>query len=173
MTRYPILVCVAILFLLAVPGFVSADNLTASATLVATTTTQEKNGGSISFETVPPDATIWLDNVQIGTSPFTYFTEKSDTYIVRVQKKGYHDYTGTVTVGNGERARFYARLDPLPNDLSRPTATTVPVTTVTTNRKSTIPIPTPWPTTTQAAPLDLVSVLVAVIAIAVVTPGRR
>ena len=168
-----ILACMAMMSLLFVAGVAAADNVTPNATTVATPATQEKEGGSISFDTIPEDATIWLDNVQIGTSPFTYFTEKSDTYIIRVQKKGYQDYTGTVTVNNGERVRFSARLDPLPSDLSQPTVTTVPVTTATTIRKSTISIPTPWPTTTQASPLEPGAGIVAITVFAFFVTQRR
>ncbi|MDD4137875.1 MAG: PEGA domain-containing protein, partial [Methanoregula sp.] len=136
-----------VFLLLMVPvGFVSADS--------PVTTTPERAGGSIYFETSPNDATIWLDNARIGTSPITYFSEKTGTLDVRIQKKGFEEYTGTVTVSDGKRVDFYARLTAVTYDLNAENTRIVPVTTATTIRKSTIPIPTSWPTPTPESPVN-------------------
>jgi hypothetical protein len=128
--------------------------LASSASAVTPTPTQEKNGGSIFFDTTPTDATIWLDGAEKGNSPFTFFTEENATFSVRVSKKGYRDYTDTVSVSDGKRVVFTARLTQLPADLEVMTTTAVPVTTVTTIRKSTMNVPTPWPTTSPGSPAD-------------------
>ena len=88
----------------------------------------------------------------------TYFSEKTGTLDVRVQKKGFEDYTGKITVVNGQRVNFYARLIPVKYDLNTPTPT-VPVTIATTMRRSTITIPTSWPTPTPESPVDPVVVI--------------
>ena len=72
-------------------------------------------------------------------------------------RKGYEDFTASVTVEEGRRIEFFAKLTPLPRGIT-PENTPAPtqVTTATTIRKSTLDIPTPWPTTTQS-PGDLQS----------------
>jgi hypothetical protein len=164
MKRFPFFVCLALLLLLLQTGIAAADTgtnittttavtTTAVTTTAVTTTTPERTGGTIYFETSPPDATIWLDNVNIGTSTLMYFSEKTGTLDVRVQKKGFEDYTGDVTVINGERVNFYARLTEVKYNLNEPTPT-APVTTITTLRRSTMTIPTSWPTSTPESPVD-------------------
>ena len=137
------------LFLLLQTGIVSAGSLTTSNTTTATITEPERTGGSIFFETYPPGATIWLDNSKIGTSAFTFYSEKTGTMDVRVWKKGYENYTATVTVEEGKRVVFYALLTPVSQKTPAETAVT-PVTTAPTIRKSTMNIPTPWPSTPES-----------------------
>jgi len=110
-------------------------------------------GGSIYFDTIPPGATIWLDNVELGTSPLTYYSEKTGTLDVRLRKRLYEDYADTVIVIEGERVVFYARLTPVSSVITDETTPAAPVTTTTTISKSTITIPTPWPTTSQQSPV--------------------
>jgi PEGA domain len=145
MKRFPFLICLAILLLIVQVGIASADS---------PITTHGMTGGSVYFETNPPGATIWLDNVELGTSPFTYYFEKPGTFDVIVRKKWYEDYTDKVVVIAGERVVFYARLTPVPSDMTVDTTPAAPVTTATTISTSTIKIPTPWPTTSPQSPLD-------------------
>jgi len=171
MKRFSFLVCLALL--LVVAGTVSAANSTetpaTTATVNTTTTippaptetTSDRIGGSVYFETYPAGATIWLDNLEMGASPFTYYSEKTGTFTVRAQKKGYEEYTGTVTVSEGKRVVFTADLTPVTYDLSDTTHTVTTVATTTAIRKSTITIPTPWPTSPES-PVDPALVLGAV-----------
>jgi hypothetical protein len=156
MKRFPLLVCLAFLLLLAQTGITSAasPNTTTTATTAARTTTPDRIGGSIFFETDPSGATIWVDNIEIGTSDSTYFSEKTGIRDVIIRKKGYEEYTGTVTVEEGRRVVFYAKLTPVPRIIFDDETPTVPVTTATTIRKSTMTIPTSWPTPTPASPVD-------------------
>jgi hypothetical protein len=155
MKRSPLFVCLVFLLLLIVAGSVSASPET-------TTTTPGRTGGNIYFETTPPGATIWLDNVEIGTSPITYYTEKTGTLEVLVQKRLYQDYTGTVNVSGNNRIDFLAQLTPLPSDLMPVTTPATMVTTATIpEKKSTIIIPTPWPSTTES-PVDPMVVIGAI-----------
>jgi hypothetical protein len=144
MKRFAFLICAALLLLMVQVGMTSA---------ATTTTTSGVPGGSIYFETNPPGATIWLDDIELGTSPLTYYSEKTGTLDVRVRKRLYEEYTDKIVVIKGERVVFYARLTPVPN-LADETPTTRPVTLATTTRKSTIHVPTPWPTTSPESPGD-------------------
>jgi len=147
MKRFPLRICLALLFLI-----IQVSSAASPATM--TTTTPGMTGGSIYFETNPPGATIWLDNIELGTSPFTYYSEKTGTLDVRVRKKLYEDYTDKVVVIEGERVVFYARLTWVSSDISGETTAAAPVTTATTISKSTIKIPTPWPTPSPESPVN-------------------
>jgi hypothetical protein len=156
MKRSMVFVCLVFLLLL-IPVAVMA------ASPASVTTTPGRTGGNIYFETDPPGAAIWLDNVEIGTSPLTYHTEKTGTLEVRVQKRLYQDFTGTVTVSGSDRIDFLARLNPLPSDIMATTPPTMRVTTAPTpEKKSTITIPTPWPTSTPQSPVDPAVVIGAI-----------
>jgi hypothetical protein len=171
MKRFPFLVCLA--FLLVVAGTASAADSTETPATNATvnttttipaapaTTTPDRIGGSIYFETDPAGATIWLDNLEMGASPFTYYSEKTGTFTVRAQKKGYEEYTGTITVSEGRRVVFSAVLTPVTYDLSDDNNLVTTVATTTTTYKSTMVIPTPWPTS-PASPADPAVILLAV-----------
>jgi eukaryotic-like serine/threonine-protein kinase len=164
MKRFPIIVCLAFLLVLSIAGTASTasqENTTTVTTTARPTDTPELTGGSIFFETYPPGAAIWLDNTELGTSPFTYFSRKTGTLGVIIRKKGYEDYTGTVTVNEGKRVVFTADLKEVSHDLPVDTPPAEPVTTPTTFRKSTITVPTPWPTSPES-PGDPAIVIVAV-----------
>ena len=147
MRRFPYLIFLAFLLLTVQVGITSAASHT-------TTTTPGGTGGSIYFETNPPGATIWLDNIELGTSPFTYYSEKTGTLDVRVRKRLYEDYTDKVTVIEGERVIFSATLTWIVGEVTEATTPAAPVRTATTIRTSTIKIPTPWPTSPPESPLD-------------------
>jgi PEGA domain len=145
MKRFPILICLAVLLLLVLVSIASAES---------PTPTPGMSGGSIYFDTNPPGATIWLDGIELGTSPLTYYSEKTGTLEVRLRKRLYEDYTDNVVVVGGERIVFYARLTPVSSHVSDETAAATLVTTATTISKSTLKIPTPWPTTSPESPVD-------------------
>jgi len=157
MKRFPVLPGLALLLLLVLTGIVSAEfpnaTITETVTTVTATTAPDRTGGSIYFETFPPGAMIWLDDKEIGTSPFTYYSEKTGTFTVRTERKGYDEYTGQVTVSDGKRVVFSAVLIPVTRSPVAENTREVPVTTVTTIRKSTMTIPTSWPTSPQS-PVD-------------------
>jgi hypothetical protein len=146
MKRFPFLICLAVLLLLVPLGITSAAS--------PTTTTPGMTGGSIYFDTNPPGATIWLDNIELGTSPLTYYSEKTGILDVHLRKRLYEDYTDTVVVVAGERVVFYARLTPVSSVITDVTTPAPPVTTATTISKSTLTIPTPWPTSSPQSPVD-------------------
>jgi len=145
MKRFPFLICLTVLLLLVMAGITSAES---------PTPTPGMTGGSIYFDTNPPGATIWLDGLELGTSPLTYYSEKTGTLEVRLQKRLYEDYTDNVVVVEGERVVFYVRLTPVSSDVSDKTTAATPAPTATTISKSTLKIPTPWPTTSPESPVD-------------------
>jgi hypothetical protein len=163
--------CLVLLLVLA--GAASAAtpvNVTINATAPVTTgttvpvtlmtTEPERTGGSIFFETFPAGATIWLDDVLIGTTPFTYYTEKTGTLPVRAWKKGYENSTGTVTAKVNERVMFYTKLTQAPyGSIEGEFVTAVPVSTATTLRRSTLAVPTSWPITPTPSPADPAGVI--------------
>jgi len=156
MKRYSFLPGLTFLVLLGLAGVVSADSLNTTTETVATavaTTAPDRIGGSIYFETFPPGAMIWLDTREIGTSPFTYYSENTGDFDVRIERKGYEKYTGRITVSDGQRVVFSAVLVPVSTSPVVVSTTTAPVKTVTTIRKSTMTLPTPWPTSPQS-PVD-------------------
>jgi hypothetical protein len=152
MNRFPYFAGMIFLLLLVLAGVSSAANTTPATTtpILTVTTTPVSTGGNIYFETSPPGATIWLDNVEIGTSPFTYSTDKKGTLDVRARKKGYADATGSVTVSDSFRVDFYTMLTPVTYDISGGYTPPEPVATATTIRQSTITIPTPWQSPTPS-----------------------
>jgi hypothetical protein len=144
----------AILLLLVQVGITSADSPATTTPTTTMATTPDRTGGSIYFETEPPDARIWVDTIEMGTSPFTYYSQKPGTLDVRIQRKGYEDYRGNITVSNGKRVVFYARLTPVSRDIPGESTPAAPLTTATTIRRSTMNIPTPWSTTRPGSPVD-------------------
>jgi hypothetical protein len=167
MRRFPYLICLAFLLLTVLVGITSAATRT-------TTTTPGGTGGSIYFETNPPGATIWLDNIELGTTPFTYYSEKTGTLDVRVRKRLYEDYTDKVTVIQGERVIFSATLTWIVGEVTEATTPPAPVRTATTIRTSTIKIPTPWPTTPPESPPDPAVVIgAAAVGIGIFVNRRR
>jgi hypothetical protein len=171
--RFLFFVCLAFLLLLVQTGITSAaDPATTAATIAVATTTSDRTGGSIYFETYPPGASIWLDNSMIGTSAFTYYSEKTGTFDVVIRKKRYENYTGTVIVSEGKRVVFSAVLTPVSYDLTEENTPAAPaVTTATTIRKSGMTIPTPWPTSPES-PADP-AVVIGAIALGIFVIRRR
>jgi PEGA domain/IPT/TIG domain len=164
-------------------GTVYTTTTTGTTTAVTTVTTSVTSGegdNSVFFETNPSGATIFLNGDEVGTSAFTYYTNKDGVFDVVVKKIGYEDYAAKVTILEGKRVRFYALLTQLTSGNS-PSVTTpasgTPGKTVTTIRKSTLKVPTPLGTFTTAAeesPVDPALVLgAATIAIGFVLFRRR
>ena len=128
------------------------SSYTCDLTFTITPPVETATDSSVFFETYPAGATVWLNGTQVGTSVFTYRNATPGTYKVLVKKSGYQDYAGSVTVKEGIRVKFYARLTPLGAGV----ATATPVQTATTVRKSTLQVPTTWPGTTPitTSPVD-------------------
>jgi hypothetical protein len=133
--------------------------------------------GSIYFETNPSGATVYLNKTKVGTSTFTYYNATAGTFQVLIQKTGYRDFSDSVTVLEGKRTTFYARLTPVSQTtIATTAATATPVKTATTIKKSTMKVPTTWPgtTATEPSPVDPAIVIGAAgIGIGLVALRRR
>ncbi len=157
-----------IVLLLLVPAAALADDAAN-----VTTTTPERTGGHVYFETTPSDAEIWLDGNKIGTSPFTYYSETTGTFDVVVKKRLYEDYSGTVTVPEGQRVWFSARLIPVPSQMPAKETPSVIVTTATVPAKeSPVTVPTPWPSPAES-PAGLLTACGALILCGALVALRR
>jgi hypothetical protein len=75
-----------------------------------TETSSGEGDNSVFFETTPSGATIFLNGEEIGTSTFTYYTNRDGTYDVLVKKLGFEDYNAKVTILRGKRVHFSAPL---------------------------------------------------------------
>jgi hypothetical protein len=172
----------------------SSSGTTTTTTATATTTTTVKTttnptysgSNSVYFETNPSGAEIYLNGDHVGTSTFTYKTDRDGTFAVVVKKAGYEDYEDRVTIlSGGQRVRFYASLIPLASTANNVTTNATPsasspsasAKTTTTIRKSTLKIPTPLgtnPPLTEESPVNPATALGAAgIAIAFVLLRRR
>lgn len=126
-----------------------------AAAAVTPETTPVRPGGNIFFESSPSGATIWLDGTKIGTTPFTYFSEKNGTLQVVAQKRLFENYTGIVTVEDGSRVVFRALMTPVSGAISGGDSPVVVISTAEVpERRSTVTLPTPWPSPTTESPLD-------------------
>jgi hypothetical protein len=131
-----------------------ASTYTCGLTFTINAPAETATTGSVFFDTNPAGATVSLNGAKVGTSVFTYHNATPGTFRVLIQKSGYEDYTGSVTVREGTRVRYYAQLKPLGAGTTAAAGT--PVQTATTVRKSTMKVPTTWPsaTPTAASPVD-------------------
>ncbi|KQC03989.1 MAG: hypothetical protein APR53_04245 [Methanoculleus sp. SDB] len=74
--------------------------------------------GSIAVSSIPPGASIYLDDEYKGTTPTILTNILQDTYAIRLTKSGYKDYIGTVTVVAGETAIVSETLIPTTGTIS-------------------------------------------------------
>ena len=103
-----------------------------------TATTPPPGTNSVFFETYPPGATVFLDGENVGTTPFTYYTNRKGTFDVLVRQDGYEKYEAKVTILQGKLVHFTA-----PLTVYSPTPTTVTTTTSPTTVRTTAPQTTP------------------------------
>lgn len=102
---------------------------------VPTATTVPPGTNSVFFESYPPGATVFLDGENVGTTPFTYYTNRKGTFDVLVRQEGYEKYEAKVTILEGRLVHFTAPLtvySPTPTTSPTTAKTTAPVTTTAT-----------------------------------------
>ena len=105
--------------------------------VVPTATTPPPGTNSVFFETYPPGATIFLDGENVGTTPFTYYTNRRGTFDVLARQDGYEKYEAKVTILEGRLVHFVA-----PLTVYSPTPTTVATTAPPATAKTTTPVTT-------------------------------
>ena len=162
------------------PTPTATTTTTGETTVPETTVTSGQGENSVFFESSPGGAEVWLEGENIGTTAFTWYTNRDGTYNVVVKKIGYEDYEARVTVIEGKRVHFSAPLTLLSGSSVNTTKTTTtgkPATNVTTNKKSTLKIPTPLgpdPTFAEESPADpAITLLAAVFGLGFVVMRRR
>jgi len=109
--------------------------------------------GSIYFTSSPSGATVYVDSVKKGTTPFTLENVIPDYYNIKMQRTSYLDWAKRIQVTAGNETTVNAPLTYQNVATTAPTVTTIIVTTATlppTTVKSTAVVPTPWPSNTPA-----------------------
>jgi hypothetical protein len=66
---------------------------------------------TVRFDSRPPGATIYLDEVRVGVTPLTLDTVASGTHQVRMEMLGHDTWRSTVTVKEGEQHFVGASLE--------------------------------------------------------------
>lgn len=156
----------------------TTSTVTGTGTTQKTTITDSDEGeNSVFFETSPTGATIYLDGDEIGTSPFTFYTNKDGTHDVLAKLDGYEDYASTVTIVRNQRVYFTSgALIPLSPNCTSGNGSPAPGKTPT-KPKSSIKVPTPLGTVetyAEESPMDPATILWAVAAaIAIIVIRRR
>jgi hypothetical protein len=165
------------------PTATTTTSTATETTETETTVTSGQGENSVFFESNPTGAEVWLEGEDIGTTAFTWYTNRDGTYDVVVKKIGYEDYEAKVTVIEGKRVHFSAVLTELSETSGNTTKTTKttttgkPATNITTIQKSTLKVPTPWgpdPTFTEESPADpAIALLAAVFGFGFLVMRRR
>jgi hypothetical protein len=125
-------------------------------TTIMTAATSGAGANSVFFETNPSGAEIWLSDEDVGTSTFTYYTDRDGTFDVVAKKTGYEDYEDRVTILSGQPLSSTSN-NVTTNATSSASSSSAPVKTNTTIRRSTLKIPTPLgtdPPVTEESPAD-------------------
>lgn len=136
-------------------------------TVNATLTHISTTNGSVSVESDPSNAAVFLNTEYKGKTPIT-LNISHGTYRVVIQKTGYLDWSNRISVTAGTRTDVYAQLSVDVTDTTIVTTivTTIPKTTViktTTPKKSTANPITPWPTDTpKESPIEIMVILGAI-----------
>jgi len=132
-------------------------------TVNATLTPISTTNGSVSVESDPSNAAVFLNTEYKGKTPIT-LNISHGTYRVVIQKTGYLDWSNRISVTAGTRTDVYAQLSVDVTDTT--IVTTIPKTTViktTTPKKSTANPVTPWPTDTpRESPIEIIVILGAI-----------
>jgi hypothetical protein len=132
-------------------------------TVNATLTPISTTNGSVSVESDPSNAAVFLNTEYKGKTPIT-LNISHGTYRVVIQKTGYLDWSNRISVTAGTRTDVYAQLSVDVTDTT--IVTTIPKTTViktTITKKSTANPITPWPTDTpNESPIEIMVILGAI-----------
>ena len=132
-------------------------------TVNATLTPISTTNGSVSVESDPSNAAVFLNTEYKGKTPIT-LNISHGTYRVVIQKTGYLDWSNRISVTAGTTTDVYAQLSVDVTDTT--IVTTIPKTTViktTITKKSTANPITPWPTDTpRESPTEIMVILGAI-----------
>jgi hypothetical protein len=73
--------------------------------------TIERYTGSLVVESLPPGATVFLDNKTVGKTPLTLNGVHAGEHVVRLERDGYHRWSRAIRVVATERNRVTASLE--------------------------------------------------------------
>ncbi|WP_456440075.1 protein kinase domain-containing protein [Caldithrix abyssi] len=68
---------------------------------------------SVTFNSVPPQVDVYLDNRHIGQTPLSYVLKSGQTLNLRVRKAGFKELTRQITVPERQNWNLNLRLEPL------------------------------------------------------------
>jgi hypothetical protein len=89
------------------------------------TVTQQPSSGNVTVHSSPPGASILIDGIYQGTTPFTVSGLNQGNHIIRLALSGYYDYEGTIYVIAGQTTNAFGSLPPLNQISSQNTVTPV------------------------------------------------
>lgn len=128
--------------------------------------------GSIYFTSTPSSAVVFVDSVNKGNTPFTLYNVTPGSYVIKMQRASYLEWSERVTVTVGNQTTVTGKLTAVDTSTTAPPVTTIVVTTATlppTTVKSTKTVPTPWKDTpTPASPVEITVIVGALAAGALV-----
>jgi hypothetical protein len=129
--------------------------------------------GSIYFTSTPSSAVVLVDSVNKGNTPFTLYNVTPGSYVIKMQRASYLEWSERVTVTAGNQTTVAGKLTAVDSSTTVTTAPPVVVTTKTlppTTVKSTKTVPTPWKdtATTAASPVEITVIIGALAAGALV-----
>jgi hypothetical protein len=123
----------------------------------AGTVTQQPSSGNVTVHSSPPGASILIDGVYQGTTPFTVSGLNQGNHIIRLALSGYYDYEGTIYIIAGQTTNAFGTLPPLNQISSQNTVSPVATPIV-------IAVPVTAEPTQKPGGLDN-SILVAIIGV--------
>jgi len=112
--------------------------VTSNATTIIDVDLAKVNGvpGSIKITSTPSAATVYLDNVNKGTTPLNLDNVGAGSHAILLKKTGYNDYRTNINVVSGQTATLSATLTPVGqktgalNIKSNPSGATIMIDTV-------------------------------------------
>ncbi|MBP1928325.1 hypothetical protein J2741_000872 [Methanolinea mesophila] len=75
--------------------------------------TPVQSTGSVYATSSPSGASVYLDDVYMGTTPNTFTSISTGTHTIRISRSGYQTYTGSVTVSSGSTTTVSVTLPPI------------------------------------------------------------
>lgn len=160
------------LVVLSLPGYYSYATpvtVTAGATASVTATLERMPGGNqfgqLAVTSSPAGASVYVDGAYRGVTPAVLLLVRPGDRTLMLRESGYLDWTGSVSVNNGETAQVSATLQPVATPTVTPSNTSTPVVTTTTVVTTTSSTPTPTPTSSGSAAFGWLAVVVLVVVV--------
>jgi hypothetical protein len=125
--------------------------------------------GEIDISSSPSGATVYIDAVSVGSTPYAATGLTVGSHVVKLTKDGYVDWSKIVKVTSDDTTTVDAELTAMATTVITSSPTSIPTTIRTALPVTTIKVPTSYPkittavaTTTKASPVDGAVVLGAI-----------